>query len=781
MKKIVLAPIFVWLFSLAIFAQSNVSAPRDFFIQREIKPAQLTIVPGTLQFVDQDKNDTINANEKCLIRFLVKNEGKGDGFACVARTIFSGNTQGISIADVKLPTIPSKSEQWVEIPIVSNSSTQTGAIALNIVVDELNGGGTDVINHTIPTYKLKTPMLEVISQSVTSNSNNIIKGKPFKVQFTIKNTDEGIAENVRVSLKLPQTFTQQSGQEIYSIPQLYPGETLVCTYELKGNKASLNKEQIQIVLSEKQGKYAKASSIPVLFTELPAILKLLDGSFEFVDANNNDAIDANEKCEIRFKIQNIGSGEGEGCFASVKTSGTTQDIQIFSSNLSTIAPGAEHLVKIPITAGNNTAEGNLALNIVVTEPHGFGTDTLSYSISTRKLRTPDLKVVSHIVNSQSGQLKKKEPFSVKVLVQNKGQGVAENVQISLNIPSSLFMQDGQSHTINELQPGATYECTYELIAQAQAQDEEQIQIELKEKLGQYAEGTSIPLIFDTYIASNKSMNITTSAQDVEIKQASLISDVDENIPVTDTTNANTFVVIIANENYEYVDPVAFALNDGMIFREYCLKTLGIPERHIQYIPNATLNVIKTKVTWLQNLCGVFENAQIIFYYAGHGIPDENSKTAYLLPVDGTGMDVSTGYKLDDLYATLGNIPSKNVTVFMDACFSGSKRAEEGMIASARGVAIKAKSGVPQGNMVVFSAAQGDETAYPNYDKKHGMFTYFLLKKLQETAGDVNLHELGTYIIEQVQQQSVLLNEKLQTPCVTPSATLGDEWKTWKLL
>ena len=112
MKKIVLAPIFVWLFSLAIFAQSNVSAPMNFYIQREVKPAQLTVVPGTLEFVDQDKNDTINANERCLIRFLVSNEGKGDGFACVARTIFSGNTQGISIAEVKLPTIPAKSQQW---------------------------------------------------------------------------------------------------------------------------------------------------------------------------------------------------------------------------------------------------------------------------------------------------------------------------------------------------------------------------------------------------------------------------------------------------------------------------------------------------------------------------------------------------------------------------------------------------------------------------------------------------------------------------------------------
>ena len=254
---------------------------------------------------------------------------------------------------------------------------------------------------------------------------------------------------------------------------------------------------------------------------------------------------------------------------------------------------------------------------------------------------------------------------------------------------------------------------------------------------------------------------------------------DKDIPVTNINNEKTFAVIIANENYQSVDAVPYALNDGNIFREYCQKTLGIPEKQIKYVPNATGNQIKAQVTWLENICKAFDDAQIIFYYAGHGIPDESSRTAYLLPVDGLGTDVSTGYRLDNLYHALGNIPAKNVTVFMDACFSGSKR-EQGMLASARGVAIKAKTGLPQGNMVVFSAAQGDETAYPNKEEKHGMFTYYLLKKLQETEGNVTLQELGDYITKQVSQQSILVNGKPQTPCVTPSSTLGSTWCEWKL-
>ena len=149
-------------------------------------------------------------------------------------------------------------------------------------------------------------------------------------------------------------------------------------------------------------------------------------------------------------------------------------------------------------------------------------------------------------------------------------------------------------------------------------------------------------------------------------------------------------------------------------------------------------------------------------------------------MDGNGVDVATGYKLDDLYAALGGMPASQITVFMDACFSGSKR-EEGMLASARGIALKVKSGTPKGNMVVFSAAQGDETAYPYNDEGHGMFTYFLLKKLQETAGDIDLYSLGEYIIRNVKQQSILKNGKDQTPTVIPSAAIADAWKAWTLL
>ena len=259
------------------------------------------------------------------------------------------------------------------------------------------------------------------------------------------------------------------------------------------------------------------------------------------------------------------------------------------------------------------------------------------------------------------------------------------------------------------------------------------------------------------------------------------SDVDINIPINKKGVAeNTFVVIIANENYQEVAKVPYTINDGEIFAEYCKKTLGIPETNVSLVKDATANNIKREIRWLTQILQQFKGeAQAIVYYAGHGIPDESTKDSYLLPVDGYGDDPTTGYSLNELYKTLNSVPSKSTLVFLDACFSGAQR-DGGMLASARGVAIKAKPTAPLGNMVVFSAAQGDETAYPYKEHSHGLFTYYLLKKLQESEGNITLGELSDYITDQVGKRSIIVNRKSQTPTVSVSSAMQGDWKNLKL-
>jgi hypothetical protein len=258
------------------------------------------------------------------------------------------------------------------------------------------------------------------------------------------------------------------------------------------------------------------------------------------------------------------------------------------------------------------------------------------------------------------------------------------------------------------------------------------------------------------------------------------SDVDIDIPIGTANNGNTFAVIFANENYSREAQVDFAKNDGTVFKSYCHLTLGLPEKNVHFVANATLNDLIGELDWLRQVCDAYGGeANIIFYYAGHGIPDEASSSAYLLPTDGNSRILRTCFSVNELYETLGRLFAKQVTVLMDACFSGAKRDGQ-MLASARGVAIKAKAGMPKGNMIVLSASQGDETAYKYEEAGHGLFTYFLLKKLKETKGAVTMGELSRYIQEQVKRYSIVENGKIQTPSVQTSDTLEDKWESLRL-
>lgn len=258
------------------------------------------------------------------------------------------------------------------------------------------------------------------------------------------------------------------------------------------------------------------------------------------------------------------------------------------------------------------------------------------------------------------------------------------------------------------------------------------------------------------------------------------SDVDVNIPQGRTTRDRTFAVIIANENYTKLSPVAYALNDGKTFGQYCRQTLGLPETNIRYYGDATYGTMLAAMSDIKKIATAYEgDIEVLFYYAGHGAPDEQQE-AYLMPVDAYGVGGEACYSLARLYKELGGLGARRVTVFLDACFSGSTR-EGTMLASARGVAIKPRSASPTGNMVVFTAAQGDETALPYRTQGHGLFTYYLLKKLQESEGEVTFGELGDYLTEQVSRRSQVVNRKSQTPAVLVSPSLGATWQTTPLV
>lgn len=293
----------------------------------------------------------------------------------------------------------------------------------------------------------------------------------------------------------------------------------------------------------------------------------------------------------------------------------------------------------------------------------------------------------------------------------------------------------------------------------------------------------VKINLDTYLKQTTPAK-TTTGKPTNAKILAKTSDVDKDIPETGKKNTNTFALIVANENYKNVANVSSALHDGQTFTEYCEKTLGIPASQIVFLTDATFGDFWSE---FENLKGRIanrpENIDVILFYSGHGLPDNDTKEAYLMPVDAQPQHSRTMIKLQEVYDGLGKLPNASVYAFMDACFSGSAR-ESGQkdtpVVAARGVALKHRDVDPSGNVFVLSAADAQQTAFPYEEKDHGMFTYWLLKKLQESKGGASLEEISKYVRDKVSATSQEINRREQTPTYKATGKLSGTWRSKKL-
>lgn len=262
-----------------------------------------------------------------------------------------------------------------------------------------------------------------------------------------------------------------------------------------------------------------------------------------------------------------------------------------------------------------------------------------------------------------------------------------------------------------------------------------------------------------------------------------VSDVDFQIPVNHIKNEKTYAVIISNEYYGKMEDVPYAHNDGNIFAKYCENTLGIPSKNIFRYSDATSGVFREALNDLKITNKIVgEDMKVIFYYSGHGAPDISTGEGFLIPVDASRVSPTVCMPLSELYESLGSLNVELAVVFLDACFSGGERTGGTLMADrgGRSVKIAQQEMDPKGKVVVFNATESDQTALPYEGKGHGIFTYFLLKKLKDTSGNTSLGELADYLKKMVSDIALHENRAEQTPTVYASPIISKEWNRHKL-
>jgi len=87
--------------------------------------------------------------------------------------------------------------------------------------------------------------------------------------------------------------------------------------------------------------------------------------------------------------------------------------------------------------------------------------------------------------------------------------------------------------------------------------------------------------------------------------------------------------------------------------------------------------------------------------------------------------------------------------------------------------------VISGNTVVFMAISEKHTSNTYPEKKHGLFTYYFLKILKESNGNMNLLKLSNSIKTNVSLKAEELGHH-QTPIALVSIAIRDIWQDWKV-
>lgn len=268
----------------------------------------------------------------------------------------------------------------------------------------------------------------------------------------------------------------------------------------------------------------------------------------------------------------------------------------------------------------------------------------------------------------------------------------------------------------------------------------------------------------------------TSPQEKKEGKAPPLPPVDVDTPprVKVKVNRNAYAVVIGIETYRDLPKADYAVRDAEVMKNYLVKVMGYPEENVILRTNeraGRTDLEKYFETWLKN--NVEKDSSVFVYYSGHGAPNVKTGEAYLVPYDGDPVFLEkTAYPLKSLYATLNQLPTNQVFVMLDSCFSG-----------AGGRSVIAKGTRPMfvtsenpllasDKMVVLSASAGEQISSSYAEKRHGLFTYFFLKGLSGGADankdrTVELGELYTYVKAQVETTARKVNNVEQTPQLLP--------------
>ncbi len=255
-------------------------------------------------------------------------------------------------------------------------------------------------------------------------------------------------------------------------------------------------------------------------------------------------------------------------------------------------------------------------------------------------------------------------------------------------------------------------------------------------------------------------------------------------PKAKTIRPYDIAVVIGNQAYQNGIPeVSYGLRDAEAMRSALVNHLGFNADNVIMVENATQGDMATVFGNRESFKGKIwkyidpdGRSKVFVFYSGHGMPDVQSKSPFILPVDANPATVTiNGYPLELVYSNLEKLTIEKAYVFLDACFSGGSNTRM-LIQSASPIYVSAKvdTGVRSDKLTILAASEGDQLASWDDREGHGLFTSYVLKGLagEATAGGdgrLTAAELHAYVLENVRRQARRIYGREQTPVLIGDA------------
>lgn len=459
------------------------------------------------------------------------------------------------------------------------------------------------------------------------------------------------------------------------------------------------------------------------------------------------ALDAEELGELLVDVTN--EGEGAARAVTVQLDPPTLANVAYPKDLplETIGPGQTKSVPIPFKGALELAEGQTKLTVRVLEGAGHDAQPVVFDLNTRAIVPPALRVLDDfdVSGSFKGQLVPRDVVAtVRLRVRNAGLGIARGVVARVSPGEGISRtQDGPDRfEIGTLNPGETKQFEYRCYANRRAKDMV-LQVDLDEERPAYTvAGTTVTVPLE---GSDRVAQVVSIRPDgrkeatIASAPAPLTSDVDRDVPRSLTKRPSGLAVVMGVEDYAVGPRAAFAGDDATTAATYAEHILGIPHDRILLLRDreatrAQFDKVFDEGGWLSRR--VQPDSEIFVFFSGHGMPEIEGESAYLMPADGDPDYVKqTAFPLNRMMEAIAALHARRASVFLDACFTGMSRDGRAMQEGARPVAVSVRPTWSEG-LAVYSAAKGAQIASSLEDQRHGIFSYYLFKGL---GGEADLN------------------------------------------